>query len=186
MQEVVIGDLSASEKSLRQAVLLNPQRGETWEMLYTVLFAEKHYEDLASACEARLKYETTPRTLFLLARARDELNQPDKVEQLLQKTLELSPEDFNANFGMAVILLRRTDSHSIIKSTGLLEHASAILDQAPVNDATEHQRLKVYFTSGLYYGLIGLDDKARKVFEEILHHDKDNEDAKAALAAIGN
>jgi tetratricopeptide (TPR) repeat protein len=186
MQEVIIGDLSASEKSLRQAVLLNPQRSETWEMLDTIFITEKHYDDLASACEARLKYETTPRTLFLLAKARDELNQADKVEQLLQKMLELSPEDFNANFGMAVILLRRTDSHSIIRSTGLLEHASAILDQAPVNEETEQQRLKVYFTSGLYYGLIDLNDKARKVFQDILNHDKNNEDAKAALAAIGN
>ena len=185
IEYVLMGDPVSGEKKLRRALALDPARDSSAEVLTGFLTQSKNFTDMLPVCEARANRNPTPRSLLLLAKAHEMLGHTAEAEKQMQGAVQLAPDDFNSQLGLAAMLLRHTDDASLSSAADHIRLARTALAKLPSSDATSQQEIEYLFTAGLYQGLAGNTERARDAFDQILKNDPDNADAKAALAALG-
>jgi tetratricopeptide (TPR) repeat protein len=182
----LMSDRVNGEQKLRRALALDPSRDRAAEMLTGLLAQSKNFTEMLTVCEARANQNPTPRNLLLLAKAHEMLGHTAEAEKQMEAAVKLAPDDFDSQIGLGAMLLHHTDDDSLARAADHIRLAKAALAKLPGGTGTADQVTNYYFTAGLYQGLAGNTDRARDAFRLILEHDPANENAKAALAALGN
>jgi tetratricopeptide (TPR) repeat protein len=184
LQTMIMRDDPGAEASFRRAISLEPSREQAWDLLTQLLNNdEDRYDDEIALCKERLKRNDSARGRMLLARAYQEGNQLGDAEEQVQAALRLAPDDFTANLALAVLLIKRSEDAGVLSRVReLLTKAGAALGASPdPKDWADHA-----VTWGICLALSGDPGSARQQLNHVLECDKGNEQAKVALAALGN
>jgi tetratricopeptide (TPR) repeat protein len=176
------GDADLMQKHARRAVELNPAREQAWDALTIAAVIGGDAEETLRICQERVKKRDSARARFLLAKSLADKGDFDQAERELRQAVALDGSHYHAQLGLAAVLLRRAEKAAILEEAGKhLDLASRTLDdKASAEERDKHALLK-----GIHQGLSGERLAARQTLLKILDTDKDNRDAKAALAALG-
>jgi tetratricopeptide (TPR) repeat protein len=181
MQYLFVGDLRGAEASLRRAISLDPNRAQAWDALTLLLATHNRAEDLVTVCEARLKHSDTARHRVLLVKACDQLNQSDRLLEEAEAAQRRYPEDDYVNLTLAAVLMKTSSE------LGTLNRAGQLLlkaERAATSGATRDQLAHLLYLRGLFLGLVGEKEEARKTFKQLLELDRNHADAQEALQAL--
>lgn len=174
------------ETDLRRALLLDPSRDLAWETLTATLAQSQHYEDLLTACQARVKQRDSARNRVLLAKAYEKLKQWDNCEAEIREALKLDGDDFTANLALADLLLKHgQDESTLSDANGWIARAEYILNKMSAQQRTQLHMVDLTLTRGIYFALTDEVETARRWVKAVIDQDKDNKFAQEILDAIG-
>ncbi len=182
LQGYVVGDRTGAERSARRAVLLDPKREQSWDLLTGFLLQPEKYDELRNVCEERVHQKESARNRVLLAKAYERLNQLTRAEQNVQLALKLDANDFTANLCQAALVLKRNSDSSLGSAYRYLAKAEQVLKKE--NRDIEQRYLQLALISSIYYGLGGETEKARQLLRGVLESDKNNQDAREIMSAL--
>ncbi len=181
IQCLVIQDQSGAEANLRRAVKLDPSRDAAWELLMGIVATNRRFPELQTLAETRLKAVDTPRNRLILAKALDRLDQTDRCLAEAEAARRRFPNDFGCTLAVAAALLKSEVGKVLLNPIdALITRAEQLLGLAPTREALSDLLL----TRGLFYGLSDQPDLARASLNKLLELDRDNADARDALAAL--
>ncbi len=181
IQALVIQDLSGAEANLRRAVTLDPSRDTAWELLIGITATNRRFPELQALAETRLKAMDTPRNRLILAKAFDNLDQSDRCMAEAEAARRRFPNDFGCALAVAAAILKSEVGMLLLNPVeALILRAEQLLGPAPSREAMADLLL----IRGLFYGLSDQPDLARASLNRLLVLDKDNAEAKEALAAL--
>lgn len=170
---------------LRQALALEPSREQAWETLSATLAQSKHYDELLSTCEERVKRKDSARSRILLAKAYEKLKQWDNCEKQIRLALKLDPDDFTANLALADLLLKHSDDATALSdANGWLARAEYLLNKMTVRQRTQLHMVDLTLTRGIYYALTDEVETARRWVKAVIDQDKENKFAQDILDAM--
>lgn len=175
---LVFSDSAGGLKSFRAALALEPKRERAWDLLTLELNRRAEFDELVEHCSDRVLSSPSVRNYIFLAKAYERTGDFTKAEWIILSALAASPNDFNANLGLANLLLKRPNH------TGFLGRVKDCLTKAERNmgpGPTAQNHLDLALTKGLYFALSDEPEKAR----EILKRSGNHPEIAAALAAIG-
>jgi tetratricopeptide (TPR) repeat protein len=182
LEIMVMQDYASAAKSYRRAIVLDPSREASWEMLCGSLAVLGNLEELRTVCESRVKAQNTSRNNLLLAKARWDLGQFDKAEEDARVALKLDSTNQTVQLAMAAALLRHDDQANLEEAEQHLIEARKLMGDSATDDDKKDFRL-LY---GLYLGLMGQTAEARHWLREGLKDDPNNDELKQAQAALGD
>jgi tetratricopeptide (TPR) repeat protein len=176
------GDMARGEALLRRAVELNPDRDNAWEMMLGQLAAQDRDKEVLAVALQYSRHKDTAHTRFLVAKGHEKLKQLDQAEVQVRAALKMSPDSQEATLGLVSLLLKRSAQAGVLEEAGrVLERAEELLNK---DKARKYQR-DYDVNRGIYLGLKGDCDAARRLLEGVLEKDKKNRVARAALDALG-
>jgi Tfp pilus assembly protein PilF len=184
LQMVIVHDDPAAEASFRRTISMEPSRELAWDLLTLLLNRDDdRHEDEVSLCQERLKRSDSARGRMLLARAYVDVDELGDAEEQVQAALRLEPDDFTANLALAVLLLKRSDNAGVLsRARELLTKAGTALGASrDPKDWADHA-----VTWGICLALSGDPESARQQLKQVLESDTSNEQAREALAALGD
>jgi tetratricopeptide (TPR) repeat protein len=180
-QYLLLGDSATAEKTLRRGLQHDPSRTTSWELLASILAGGREYRKLADLCRDRLTQQDSACNRVLLAKAYDYLNQPGKAEEVLRAGLERDPSSFPLELALADLLLMRGDDESVRQAGGLLHKME---QEKPPVAGDPLQWANYTFAWGVYFGLIGDGERARRWLQEVEKHDPHYANIHEALKAL--
>lgn len=181
LQLALQSDLARAEGNLRHAVALDPSRGGAWELLASLAFERKRFSEVVSICQDWGKRADSVRCRLVQAKAHEKLEQFAQAEAAIQAALKLQPDDFTANLGLAVLLLKRGDDPAMLARAGerLRRTADLIGKSLPPSQLADYG-----VTLGIYQALFGDPASGVQQFKRVLQYDPDHEGARAALDVL--
>ena len=185
IQALVVGDLAGGRTTLRRAVTVDPTREQAWDMLVAILAQSETFDELQTVCEERVKKRDSARNRVILAKTYEKLHQLGKADQQIKAALNLESGNMLAHLSQAALLLKRKDNSGLSQAKNHLDRAQQILTRSPRTKDTNQQTTSLLLTSSLFYALKGDMNEARQLAKQVIERDKDNEDAKEILAALG-
>lgn len=179
---MVLGDPSAAEKSLRRALALDPSREHAWEGLLIAAIGAGQMGKAISISQDRVKSSDTPRNRFLLAKTYEKAGRLPEAEEQLRLALEKAPDAYVISMGLASIKMKRSREEAALKEVNqLLDKSAKAMDKA----TTQEIRDQLMVRRGIYLGLKGDVSGAKKLLNDVLSRNGDNEEARTALSALG-
>ena len=174
-------DLGRAEGDLRRAVAMDPSRGGAWELLAALAFQAKGYLKVATVCQEWMKQADSVRGRLILAKAYEKLDRLDQAEEAIHAALKLQPDDFTANLGLAVLLLKRGEDPARMAEAGAQLRRTADLFQK----STPPGQLADYgVILGIYQALTGDPESGEQQLRRVLKYDPDHDGAIAALEVL--
>lgn len=185
LQGPVLHEPRGCVANLQQALALDPSREQAWETLASTLAQSKHYDDLLTTCEARVKQKDSARSRILLAKAYEKLKQWDDCEQQIRAALKLDPDDFTANLALADLLLKHShDAAALTDANGWLARAEFLLNKMTAHQRTQLHMVDLTLARGIYFALTDEVETARRWVKAVIDQDKDNKFAQDILNAM--
>lgn len=185
LQGPVLHEPRSCIDNLRSALTLDPSREQAWETLAATLAQSKHYDELLSTCEDRVKQKDSARNRILLAKAYEKLKQWDNCEQQIRLALKLDPDDFTANLALADLLLKHSDDASALSdANGWLARAEYLLNKMTVRQRTQLHMVDLTLARGIYFALTDEVETARRWVKAVIDQDKENKFAQDILDAM--
>lgn len=176
-----LGDYGRASGHYRRVVTLNPAYEDGWDMYLALLVTAERNDDLLAASRERLKHKDTAANRYLLAKAHDKLGQDAKAEEQVRIALEREPENATYLLALAALLLRRADdAAALAHARAQLDRAEALLQQKDVNG----DRPTCAVNRAICQALAGEVAPARQLLDLALLHDRNNDNARAALEAL--
>lgn len=170
-----------AEATLRRAVELDPSRDGVWDLLIDIINERHDHDKVLDICSQRLTAKECARNHFMVAKAYHALGQHEKAEQHLTQALELDPDDFYVNLGLAAVLLRRSNSPAILKRTDkLLRKAYSRISTT----ASTTAKIDYMLATSVWYALAGNNTKALTAARQVLRWQPSEEHAAAILAQL--
>lgn len=178
----LLGRFKEAEDDFRLAIQRAPQRQGAWEGLLGLDLQSNRLADAAALGEQMLKAHEDANARLALAKTYEKLNQPAQVTAQVQAALQDAPDDVTISLAEAALLLRRSDDPSVMtKAKEWLDRAGTLYQRNKRMD--DWKNYAVLF--GAYLALTGNEAEARKQLAQVLNVDKDNNEAKQVLAAMG-
>jgi tetratricopeptide (TPR) repeat protein len=171
------GGNGGAGKHFRRAIALDPTRDRAWDILTGLQVTAQRFDLLLGLCHDRVKAADTVRNRFLLAKAHEQLNQPDKTEEQLDLILKREPDNFLAATGKAAVQLRRGD-------TARAAEWLARADKLAADSVAAEQRADLRSLHAIHAALRGDRDAAEFHLGHAFKLDKDNKNARAVLRAL--
>jgi tetratricopeptide (TPR) repeat protein len=181
LQFYLLNDYPRALVNLRRAVTLDPARLSAWDKLAILTLEARRYQELVALCTERLKHQDSALNHLLLAKAYEMAGQLDEAEEQVEAALKLAPDDFIANFSLAVLLLKRADDAAALREA---ERRIARAGTALRKQHNPDQDVQFLLVAAIQEALAGDVEGARRLLESVLAYDPSNEDAKAALGAL--
>ncbi len=185
LQGPVLHESRSCVANLRSALALDPSREQTWETLAATLAQTKHYDELLSICEERVRRKDSARSRILLAKAYEKMKQWDNCEKQIRLALKLEPDDFTANLALADLLLKHSDDATALSdANGWLARAEYLLNKMTVRQRTQLHMVDLTLTRGIYFALTDEVETARRWVKAVIDQDKENKFAQDILDAM--
>jgi tetratricopeptide (TPR) repeat protein len=93
------GDLPSAQRSLETCVVALPRSAETWLNLGLVHFAQRHFDEAATALEKSLELDARqPPAFKMLGRVQTARSKPALAERAFMEAARLGPEDAEARY----------------------------------------------------------------------------------------
>lgn len=182
-QAGLLEDYSTADKTLRRCLELDPARDNAWDMLTAVLAKAGQYAEASDLCRQHLKHKNSAHNRLLLAKTYEGLQQFDKAEQEIRAGLKHHPGDFMLNLAWADLLLMRAKDEDLTTAGKILSKLGKNYRHRPDPDGENHWT-NYTFACGIFYGLIGDAQEARRRLEAVKRHEPNEERAKTALEAL--
>jgi tetratricopeptide (TPR) repeat protein len=185
LQGPILGERNSSVINLRRCLALDPSRNQAWDVLAYTLAQSQRYDELATACEERLKQQDSPRNHLLLAKAYEKLQQWDDSESEILEATREAPDNFLANLALAAALLKRSQDDSVLaEADGLLVRSERLLGETPPPQRNTQQVIDLTLTRSIYFALTDEVEAAREWAQAVLKKDKNNKLAHDILTAM--
>jgi hypothetical protein len=186
-----LGNQDAATGNFRRAVALDPSRNGAWDMLLVNLLGSAPGDELASICEARLKYQNNARNHLLLAKMFAQ--KAHKFKEAADQARIAATLDTNNAVSpliLAAIALKDTvDTNALVTAYAELTRASNLINQLPVNDDTAERWRECVLDQAILEGLAGTADDqkvARDSIATVSQHFPNDPDAKNIRDALVN
>ncbi|HZQ48452.1 MAG TPA: hypothetical protein VFC07_15655, partial [Verrucomicrobiae bacterium] len=171
--------------NLGRALALDPSRDQAWETIAATIAQSRHYDELLSTCEERVKQKDSARSRILLAKAYEKLKQWNECEQQIRLALKLDPDDFTANLALADLLLKHSrDTSALAEANGWLARAEYLLNKMTARQRTQLRLVDLTLARGIYYALTDEVETARRWVKAVIDQDKENKFAQEILNAM--
>jgi tetratricopeptide (TPR) repeat protein len=185
LQGPVLGERRSCIETLRRCLALDPSRNQAWEVLTYTLAKSQRYDELAAACEERLKQQDSPRNHLLLAKAYEKLQQWDDSEAEILEATKEAPDNFIANLALASVLLKRSqDDDALAEADGWLARSEKLLSETPPPQRNPQQVIDLTLTRSIYFALTDEVEAARQWAKAVISKDQNNKLAHDILTAM--
>jgi protein O-GlcNAc transferase len=123
------GDLPSAQRSLETCVVALPRSAETWLNLGLVHFAQRHFDEAATALEKSLELDARqPPAFKMLGRVQTARSKPALAERAFMEAARLGPEDAEARYLLGRLYQsedRLVEAARFLKEAVALDPASA-------------------------------------------------------------
>ena len=182
----ILHESDRSITSLQRAVALQPTRQQSWEVLVATLAQAGRFDDLLAVCEDQVKYDDSPRSHLMLAKAHEKLQQWEDCEEEAREAVADDPNDVLADLSLGALLLKRSHDNAdvLAEANDWLTRAENALKQLPPQQRSRQEVIDLTLTRGIYFALSDDLDTARKWVQTVIDRDKENKLAREILDAM--
>ncbi len=180
-QMAMLEDEQAAEKSFRRCLELDPGRDDAWEMLTAMLACAQRYPEVLELSRCRVRHKDSAHNRLFLAKAYEYLNQLDRAEGEIREGLKREPDDFMLNLALADIFLMSNKADDLERAGDLLCKAAKSHDPGAIG---ENRWVNYTYACGIFYGLRGDVEKARRSLDEVQRRMPEILPVKEALLAL--
>lgn len=181
LRGLILDDPKSAEKCFRRCLELDPTRDAAWEGLIGIMLKNNRDDEIVKLCHQQIKYKDSAHNRLILAKIHEHLGQNDKTEEAVREGLKRYPDDFLFNLAFADLLLRRGDAKELKQAAQILTKLQKERDEGP---PSENRWANHCFACGIYFGLTGDENWARRLLEDVRKRRPDYPGIKEALDAL--